>query len=151
MIHIIHISDSHQHFEGAIREYIKRLGKNIHLHTIRPTKHTDKNFIKNSETEKILEKITKIPGKIFLCDETGKSVDTYFFSKEIQKSNLHSENMIFVIGGSYGMNSELFSKNRREIIQFSEMVFPHSLALLILLEQIYRAREIIKGSKYHHE
>lgn len=60
MIHIIHIADGHKHFEKAINEYQKRLGKNITIHTIRPIKHTDINFIKNTETAKILEKLTKI-------------------------------------------------------------------------------------------
>jgi ribosomal RNA large subunit methyltransferase H len=111
MIHIIHISDGHKHFGEAIKEYEKRLSKQILIHTIKPIKHTESTFIKNKETEKILEKLTKIPGKIFLCDERGEHMNTKIFSNCIQKLYNKSENIIFVIGGSYGFDVEKFKKN----------------------------------------
>ena len=54
----------------------------------------------------------------------------------------------FVIGGSYGIAREV--KNRaNELISFSDMTFPHTLARVILVEQIYRAFMICSGAKYH--
>lgn len=53
--------------------------------------------------------------------------------------------MIFVIGGSYGINLEKIAKNHDfELLKLSEMVMPHSLAFLVLIEQIYRSFEIMK-------
>lgn len=52
--------------------------------------------------------------------------------------------MIFVIGGSYGFNLENFSNPNIKIMKLSEFVLPHSLAFLVLIEQIYRSFEIIK-------
>ena len=60
MIHIIHISDGEKHFSEAISEYIKRMAKNIEIHTIRPVKHTEISYIKREETKKLIEKITKL-------------------------------------------------------------------------------------------
>lgn len=60
MIHIIHISDGEKHFSGAVSEYTKRLGKNIEIHTIKPIKHTEINFIKREETKKLIEKLEKL-------------------------------------------------------------------------------------------
>lgn len=60
MIHIIHISDGEKHFSEATKEYSKRLGKNIEIHTIKPIKHTDISFIKREETKKLIEKLEKI-------------------------------------------------------------------------------------------
>jgi ribosomal RNA large subunit methyltransferase H len=145
MIHIIHISDGHKHFGEAIKEYEKRLGKQILIHTIKPIKHTESTFIKNKETEKILEKLAKIPGKIFLCDERGEHMNTKNFSNCIQKLYNKSENIIFVIGGSYGFDVEkIQEKYCVQLLKFSDMIFPHSLAFLILMEQIYRSFEIMK-------
>lgn len=145
MIHIIHISDGHKHFSDAIKEYEKRLGKQISIHTLKPIKHTDSIFIKNKETEKILEKLAKIPGKIFLCDEHGEHMSTKKFANCIQKLYNTSENIIFVIGGSYGFDiQKIQEKCQTQILKFSDMIFPHSLAFLVLIEQIYRSFEIMK-------
>ena len=69
MIYIIHISDGEKHFSEATEEYIKRLGKNIEIHTIKPVKHTEISFIKREETKKLIEKLEKIKGNVILCDE----------------------------------------------------------------------------------
>lgn len=126
MIHIIHISDSHKHFKEAISEYEKRLQKSIAIQTIKPIKHTDSNYIRTKETEKILEKLEKISGHIFLCDENGSHISTGNFAKCIQNLYNSSENIVFIIGGSYGFDTKkILQKHNAEIIKLSEMVLPH--------------------------
>ncbi len=68
----------------------------------------------------------------------------------IEHARDHAENLICIIGGSYGVDLELMNEVRPRLMKISDFVVPHSLALLILIEQIYRAHEIIKGSGYHH-
>jgi 23S rRNA (pseudouridine1915-N3)-methyltransferase len=68
----------------------------------------------------------------------------------LEKSKNTSENTIFVIGGSFGVDLEVFADMPHQTLRISDFVIPHSLALLVLIEQIYRAHEIIKGSGYHH-
>ena len=54
----------------------------------------------------------------------------------------------FIIGGSYGLSDEV--KNRADVkISMSKMTFPHRLARIMLLEQIYRAYNINANGKYH--
>ena len=60
MIHIIHFSDSNKHFDTAIKEYQKRLQKNITIHTLKPAKHTNIEYILQKEYEKLHEKLQKI-------------------------------------------------------------------------------------------
>ena len=72
------------------------------------------------------------------------------FSDMIEDSKNSSEDLIFIIGGSYGIDLEVFADITHETLKISDFVMPHSLALLVLLEQIYRAHEILKGSGYHH-
>jgi 23S rRNA (pseudouridine1915-N3)-methyltransferase len=153
MIHIFHISDGHKHFSIPIEEYINRLGKKVEIHTIKPVKHTEKNYIKREETLKLKEKLMKFRWTLFLCDERGKDVSTTHLERMIQDQENNGENMLFIIWGSYGVDIELLRDSfaRIELIRLSHFILPHGLAFLVLIEQIYRSYEIRRGSGYHHE
>jgi 23S rRNA (pseudouridine1915-N3)-methyltransferase len=151
MIHIIHISDGEKHFSEAVIEYVKRMAKNIEIHTIRPIKHTEIAYIKREETKKLIEKITKLKWTVILCDERGDPIDTLSFAEMLRKGRNESENLIFIIGGSYGVEVDILSSSTPlQLIRLSDLVMPHGLAYLVLIEQIYRGLEIIKWSGYHH-
>ena len=55
---------------------------------------------------------------------------------------------IYIIGGSYGLSDEV-KKRADERMSMSPMTFPHKLARIMLLEQIYRAFMILGGGTYH--
>lgn len=150
MITILAVTDGFKHFGVAIDEYGKRLGKTIHLKPIKPISHTNPEYIRIKETLSIKESLQKLTGTIILLDERGKGVSTREFAEMLEEGRNQSENFIFIIGGSYGVDLELFAEVPHKTLKISDFVMPHSLALLVLLEQIYRAHEIIKGSGYHH-
>ncbi|MBC7503755.1 23S rRNA (pseudouridine(1915)-N(3))-methyltransferase RlmH [Candidatus Gracilibacteria bacterium] len=151
MIHIIHISDGDKHFSEAVCEYRKRLEKNIEIHTIKPIKHTEITYIKREETKKLIEKLTKLKGTVILCDERGEDIGTPQFAEMLRKGRNERENIIFIIGGSYGVDIDILTAmNPIHLFGLSKFVLPHGLAFLVLIEQIYRGLEIIKGSGYHH-
>jgi 23S rRNA (pseudouridine1915-N3)-methyltransferase len=58
--------------------------------------------------------------------------------------------LIFVIGGPYGFPEEVYEKATSKI-SLSKMTFPHQLARLLCIEQIYRAFTILNGEPYHHD
>ena len=152
MIYIIHISDWEKHFSEATHEYIKRLGKNLEILTIKPIKHTEIIFIKKEETKKLIDKIDKIKWIIYLCDERWIDFNTIEFSKKIQEWRNNWENMIFIIWWSYWIDFDILERNKNiNLIRLSSFVMPHWLAFLVLIEQIYRWLEIIKWSWYHHK
>ncbi|MBR2998531.1 23S rRNA (pseudouridine(1915)-N(3))-methyltransferase RlmH [Candidatus Saccharibacteria bacterium] len=106
------------------------------------------------DEEKLAAYLAKWPfgGKdyVIVCDERGQNISSPEFSKRLEKCFLANQNVVILIGGAYG-----FAESVREkadfIWSFSQLVFPHLIARLIVTEQIYRAAEISKGGPYHHE
>lgn len=150
MITILAVTDGFKHFGEPISEYGKRLGKHINLKPLKPISHTNPEYIKIKETAIIKESLQKLSGTVILLDERGKGMNTRDFTEMLENGRNQSENFIFIIGGSYGVDLELFAEIPHKTLRISDFVMPHSLALLVLIEQIYRAHEIMKGSGYHH-
>jgi len=96
----------------------------------------------------ILEKVP--PGSVLvsLCVE-GKNLSSEEFSRWLFSSALDgSSHFTFVIGGSYGLSEEVKQASRLRL-SLSSMTFPHMLARVLLCEQIYRALQIERNTKYH--
>ena len=83
-----------------------------------------------------------------MCIE-GKQLSSEELSQTLDNAALRGKStVVFVIGGSYGLSGEV--KSRADLrLSMSRMTFPHTLARVILTEQIYRAFEISSGGKYH--
>ena len=91
-------------------------------------------------------------GKEFVicCDERGKNISSDEYCRILEKAFLDSREVVILIGGAYGFSDEV--RERADYVwSFSRLVFPHMIARLIVAEQTYRAQEIARGGKYHHE
>ena len=85
-----------------------------------------------------------------MLDETGKSFTSRKFSQKIEQwAFMEGQNLNFIVGGAYGVDS-LLKQKADHILSLSKMTYPHELARVVFLEQLYRAMTIIKGEKYHH-
>jgi 23S rRNA (pseudouridine1915-N3)-methyltransferase len=85
-----------------------------------------------------------------LLDERGHQLSSEELATFIQlRANESIKNIIFLIGGAYGVSDELIKRADYKW-SFSKLVFPHQLVRLILAEQIYRACTIMRNEKYHH-
>jgi 23S rRNA (pseudouridine1915-N3)-methyltransferase len=83
-------------------------------------------------------------------DEKGKQMNSEGLASFIQKrSNESVKNLVFLIGGAYGLSDEVLKK-ANYTWSLSQLVFPHQLVRLILAEQVYRACTILNNEKYHH-
>jgi 23S rRNA (pseudouridine1915-N3)-methyltransferase len=87
---------------------------------------------------------------VVLFDERGKMCSSENFAMLIDREKQKStRRIVFVVGGAHGVGDEM-RKRAGHVIAFSPMVFPHQLARVMVLEQVYRALSILTGSKYHH-
>jgi len=137
--------------DALIAEYIKRLqpfhAVSLTLLPAARVQSSEQQQLK--ETESLL-KLAKPGDTLFLLDETGKQTNSLEFSNLITQSlNQSRGKIIFCIGGAYGFTAE--AKQKFPKLKMSDWVFPHQIARLVLVEQIYRSFNIIKGTGYHHQ
>jgi 23S rRNA (pseudouridine1915-N3)-methyltransferase len=87
------------------------------------------------------------PGEqlVALCEE-GQTYDSLAFARRLEGSG--SDRLAFVIGGADGLDPAIKAKATWRL-SLSPMTFPHELARLLLLEQLYRALSIQQGGPYH--
>jgi 23S rRNA (pseudouridine1915-N3)-methyltransferase len=87
---------------------------------------------------------------LIALDENGKQWNSPEVANFIQqKANESAKNIIFLIGGAYGIHESVLKRSNNKW-SLSKLVFPHQLVRLILAEQVYRACTIIRNEKYHH-
>ena len=94
---------------------------------------------------------TKIPKSAWFCVLTpeGKLLSSEALADKLSQVKLSGKSSAcFLIGSSFGIDEEL--KNAADFkLSMSPMTFPHHLARVMVLEQIYRSEAIQAGSKYH--
>ncbi len=132
MIRVIVVGKTKESFyKEAIGEYLKRVSR----------------FTKVVYEEVSKESLSKMKEGFVIClDVQGKSYSSEELASLIKKE---VENpLIFYIGDETGLSRDLLSKSNLRL-SFSRMTFPHELARVMLLEQIYRALTINKKLPYH--
>ena len=146
-----------KYFAEAIAEYSKRLKAFCKLSVIElaEEKIRDNNpngaqidEVLRAEGRRILSKIQNSDYVAAMCIE-GKQLSSVQLSEKLDRIALSGKSTVdFVIGGSYGLSGEV--KSRADFkLSMSKMTFPHTMARMILCEQVYRAFEISSNGKYH--
>lgn len=146
-----------KYFSEAIAEYSKRLGAfckfsitELAEERLRGSAPGEAQIgeVISAEGKRLLAKIAPSDFVAAMCIE-GKQPSSEELSQTLDNAALRGKStVVFVIGGSYGLSGEV--KSRADLrLSMSRMTFPHTLARVILTEQIYRAFEISSGGKYH--
>ncbi|CAM9115891.1 23S rRNA (pseudouridine(1915)-N(3))-methyltransferase RlmH [Mycoplasma marinum] len=141
-INIIAVGSLSKEYKTLYQDYAKKLGfyAHVRLSEVRPVNDKNTDIVKKKETM-IIQSLIPKNSRVILCSLQGKQ----YSSEELSAKFTETDNITFVIGGSYGVDEEMFS----EKIQFSKMTFPHQMFRVILVEQLFRAFSIKSGSKYH--
>lgn len=146
-----------KYFSQAIDEYAKRLQAFCKLRIIELAEEKIRDNNPNSaqiaevlqaEGKRIMQKISPSDYVIALCIE-GKLRSSEELANTLNTLAVTGRSTVdFVIGGSYGLSDEVKAA-ADEKLSMSRMTFPHTMARMILTEQIYRAYEIASNGKYH--
>jgi len=87
-------------------------------------------------------------GFLVAVDVSGKGFGTVEFSDHLNKIMIDQQNITFVIGNAYGLQKEVINQADL-VLSLSRLTFTHELAVVILLEQLYRVLNFKQGGKYH--
>ncbi|MBE5770044.1 MAG: 23S rRNA (pseudouridine(1915)-N(3))-methyltransferase RlmH [Clostridia bacterium] len=144
-----------KYFAGAAEEYLKRLSRFGKFEIIElPDLPEPQNAsaaqqmqIMEKEGENILSRIRQGDRVIAMCID-GPQYDSESFARHLAENEMKGGRQVFVIGGSLGLSKAVIQR-ADEKISLSKMTFPHQLARVLLLEQIYRACKINAGERYH--
>lgn len=140
----------------AAAEYVKRLQRHCKLEIIElpesrlsdtPSPAEIKKAL-SAEAAAIRERLPKVGAVIAMCIE-GKTCSSEELSRRMADFAVAGKTQLtFLIGGSVGLDEDL-KKQADWRLSMSPMTFPHHMARVMLLEQIYRAYQIEQGTKYH--
>ena len=143
-----------EYLRSACAEYIKRLGRycTFELHELDECRLSESPSEKEiaAALKKEAEQIKKYAkGMIVpMCIE-GKQLSSPELSEKIIGAGVSGQSTVtFIIGSSFGLAPEIKDMGALKL-SMSKMTFPHQLARVMLLEQIYRAFQIAEGGKYH--
>jgi len=147
-------SDKPGSYRDLCHEYKKRLSPFVKIEevvlkaeTFRST--NDRKRVLSIEAERILNAIPKNSFSILLT-EHGKTYDSPTFSNWIDQVAEHgARHLTLIIGGPLGIDSKLINQ-LDATFSLSPLTFPHDLARVVLLEQLYRAMTIMNKKTYHY-
>ena len=143
-------------YSEASKEYVKRLSRYCQIEVTELSEERLPDDPSPSEIEGALareaqtirRKLPKGGAVVAMCIE-GKTCPSEELSRRLQDFALAGKDSVtFLIGGSFGLDAAL-KKEADWQLSMSPMTFPHHLARVMLLEQIYRAYQISAGTRYH--
>ena len=141
---------------SAAEEYQKRLKGYCSFKIIELPEHRLPEDPSPAEIQAGLDKeaeliFAKIPKNSWLCIFTpeGKILSSEEFAGKLKEvKNMGKSSACFLIGSSFGISQKVKDKADFKL-SMGKMTFPHHLARIMVLEQLYRAEAIQAGSKYH--
>jgi 23S rRNA (pseudouridine1915-N3)-methyltransferase len=146
-IHLIVVGKlKDSHLEAIEADYLKRItNPELLIHELKASAEN-----KEAEGDAILKKVKDLGGgHMVAMTEWGKRYSSVTFAEWSQAQLEKSNKLIFIIAGAEGFSSEVLNLCQ-ERLSLSELTFPHKLARILLVEQLYRAQTIRTGHPYHN-
>jgi 23S rRNA (pseudouridine1915-N3)-methyltransferase len=96
--------------------------------------------------------LARVPPRatVVALDERGKSLASADFAAQFSKWQGRGADLVFLIGGADG-HADAVRERADAMLSFGPMTWPHLLVRTLLLEQLYRAQQILAGHPYHRD
>jgi 23S rRNA (pseudouridine1915-N3)-methyltransferase len=112
-----------------------------------PTQHGTPDEVRRDEGRRLLAALPK-RGVVVALDESGRLLDSRGFAAKLQAWSERG-GATLLVGGSLGLSPEVRDR-ADEVVSLSRLTFPHQLARVVLIEQLFRGFRIARGEPYHH-
>lgn len=136
------------HLEAVEHDYLKRIvNPPLQIHEVRASAEN-----KEAEAEAILKKLKELgEGGLHrvAMTEWGKRYTSVDFAQYTEKLIEKPGKTVFLIAGAEGFHESVLSQCQ-DRLSLSELTFPHKLARILLVEQLYRAQTLRMGHPYHN-
>ncbi len=135
-----------QRYIGRLRHYAQ-----VTEHVVRGARigpRSNPQRIKEDDSARIL-RLVKTGGSLILWDQRGTQMDSPGLARFLARYAARGKPHLWLaVGGPLGFSPELFQR-ADHVLSLSLMTFPHDLARLLVVEQLYRAHTILRGEPYH--
>lgn len=139
------INQGYQHFQQRLpRQWNVEL---IEIQSAKRTKSTSAAQALAQESERILS-LLPVHSFIVALDVKGQQISTEHLADKLQQWQMTGRDLYFLIGGADGLSAQCLARADFHW-SLSALVFPHGIARLLLIEQLYRAWSIINHHPYH--
>ena len=142
-----------EELDVAIHRYVKRLQHYvpIEIHLIREekiSKSVPERLVQERESDRILD-VVRDRGVLLVWDRLGRELDSEDLAAILQGLQNQGVGHVWVIvGGALGVSERLLIR-ANQVLALSRLTFPHDIARLLVVEQLYRAFTITRGEPYH--
>ena len=128
-------------------DYAKRIGRDLEIHEVEEKRKLTPAELTLRESERLLAVLPENAYAVAL-DERGKSLPSAGLAERLGAWRQMGRPVAFLIGGADGHHPQL--RERADLLlALGPMTWPHLLARIMLLEQLYRAQQILAGHPYH--
>jgi 23S rRNA (pseudouridine1915-N3)-methyltransferase len=145
VVHVGRVTD--EGMKRGIERYASMVGGGwrIREESVPDSRRTDPSVRKLEETRALLKKVPRESLAIAL-DQAGERMDSPAFARLLAACKDRGQRMAFLVGGAHGLDRGELGGMRS--LSLSSMTYPHELATLMLMEQIYRANASCVGKAY---
>ncbi len=141
----------HKPWQNAQQDYLSRLQRYTHLRLVEVKDVLGRGqpdaVSVQKESSALLKAAADIPYTIAMSSE-GQELTSIQFANFVQRNIELYGHIAFLIGGPLGFDKHVTAQCSTTL-SLSRLTFPHEIARLLLLEQLYRAATILRGEKYH--
>ena len=136
-----------KYWQDTAAEYQKRMTRYSKLEIIEVPDQPEGPQAMKKEGEMMLSHLRGDDYVVALCID-ARAMDSLQLAAFFREREMLGSRVVFVIGGSLGLHEDVLRRADKKL-SMSPMTFPHQLARVMLLEQIYRAHKINAGERYH--
>ncbi|MDB4020905.1 23S rRNA (pseudouridine(1915)-N(3))-methyltransferase RlmH [Litorivicinus sp.] len=132
----------------ACDDYLPRFRRHFCLRLEEvPSSKQSGSQAQNDHHSRLIERV-KPQDFLIVLDERGQQFSTAELALKLTDWELSGRSLVFAIGGPDGWNEKTYEKSD-QLWSLSSLVFPHPIARLLVIEQLYRADSIRQGHPYH--